>query len=99
MSTSDDSKYVEYSNNILENNANKSRVLFFYANWCPTCIPADVNFKENASSIPEEVLLIRVNYNDNETTQDEKDLAKEFGVTYQHTFVQIDQKEFIKNIK
>jgi thioredoxin-related protein len=27
-----------------------------------------------------------------ETDQEEKDLAKKYGITYQHTFVQIDSK-------
>jgi thioredoxin-related protein len=31
-----------------------------------------------------------VNYNDTATDQAEKELAKKYGVTYQHTFVQID---------
>jgi hypothetical protein len=31
------------------------------------------------------VVALRVNYNDSDTDEDEKALAKEFGVTYQHT--------------
>jgi len=87
-----DSRYVEYSKTALEKAAANRRVLFFYASWCPTCRPADANFKENISKIPEDVTVIRVNYNDPETDQEEKDLAKEYGITYQHTFVQIDDK-------
>jgi thioredoxin 1 len=84
------SRYVEYSKEALDKVASKRRVLFFYASWCPTCKPADANFTQNASKIPEDVTLIRVNYNDPETDQEEKDLAKKYGITYQHTFVQID---------
>ena len=87
-----DSRYVEYSKPALEKAAANRRVLFFYASWCPTCRPADANFKENISKIPEDVTVIRVNYNDPETNQEEKDLAKKYGITYQHTFVQIDDK-------
>ncbi len=87
-----DSRYVEYSKTALEKAAANRRVLFFYASWCPTCRPADANFKENISKIPEDVTVIRVNYNDPETNQEEKDLAKKYGITYQHTFVQIDDK-------
>lgn len=85
-----DARYVEYSKAALEKAASNRRVLFFYASWCPTCRPADANFKENMSKIPEDVTLIRVNYNDPETDQEEKDLAKKYGITYQHTYVQID---------
>ena len=85
-------QYVVYSKEALESNSNKKRVLFFYANWCPTCRPADANFNSNVSKIPEDVVLIRVNYNDSETDQEEKDLAEKYEVTYQHTFVQIDEE-------
>jgi thioredoxin 1 len=84
------SKYIEYSQDAFLQNSSKKRVLFFYASWCPICVPADKDFRENAAKIPEDVVLIRVNYNDPETDQEEKDLAKKYAVTYQHTFVQID---------
>ena len=87
---SDQKHYVEYNPSQLNTYANTRRVLFFYAKWCSTCRPADANFMENKSRIPEDVTLIRVNYNDDDTDQSEKDLAKKYGVTYQHTFVQID---------
>lgn len=85
-----ESRYEEYSKAILDNSSSSRRVLFFYASWCSTCKPADTNFKENVGKIPEDTTLIRVNYNDPETDQEEKDLAKKYGITYQHTFVQID---------
>ena len=85
-----DSRYIEFSKDALEKSTTNRRVLFFYASWCPTCRPADANFKENISKIPEDITLIRVNYNDPETDQEEKDLAKKYGITYQHTYVQID---------
>lgn len=84
------SAYVQYSKSAFESASGNRRVLFFYASWCPTCKPADANFTQNVSKIPEDVTLIRVNYNDPETDQEEKDLAKKYGITYQHTFVQID---------
>lgn len=83
-------KYITYTENVLNESANKRRVLFFYANWCPTCIPADKDFKENIDKIPDDVVLIRVNYNDTETDENEKALARKYVVTYQHTFVQLD---------
>lgn len=84
------SRYVEYSKVALEKATTNRRVLFFYASWCPTCKPADASFTQNASKIPENVTLLRVNYNDPDTDQEEKELAKKYGITYQHTFVQID---------
>ena len=90
MDKSATARYVEYSKAALDQAAGGRRVLYFYANWCPVCRPADANFKENASIIPEDMTVIRVNYNDSDTDQEEKDLAKQYGIVYQHTFVQID---------
>ena len=90
VDNSDNSRYVEYSKATLDQAAGNRRVLFFYASWCPTCRPTDADLKENADKIPEDLTVIRVNYSDPETDQEEKDLAKKYGITYQHTFVQID---------
>lgn len=84
------SKYVEYSKEALDRASTSRRVLFFYASWCPTCRPADADFRTNLNKFPEDLVLIRVNYNDPDTDREEKDLAKKYAVTYQHTFVQID---------
>ena len=87
---SENGRYVEYSPTALEDAATSRRVLFFYAAWCPTCQPADQDFKNNSEQIPADVTVIRVNYNDNDTDTSEKDLAQKYAVTYQHTYVQID---------
>ncbi len=84
--------YIPYSKTALDNASSTRRVLFFYATWCPTCIAANTNFSQNLDKIPSDVTLIKVNYNDPQTDQEEKDLAKKYGITYQHTFVQIDSE-------
>jgi thiol-disulfide isomerase/thioredoxin len=83
-------RYIEYTPEGYEIYKNIRRVLFFYANWCPTCRPADADFMKNETKIPEDVVVIRVNYNDSDTDNNEKELAEFYSVTYQHTFVQID---------
>jgi thioredoxin 1 len=87
------SKYIPYTPNVLEETKTTKRVLFFYANWCPTCKPANDSFTDQSNLIPNDVTVIRVNYNDTDTDNNEKDLAKKYGVTYQHTFVQIDEND------
>ena len=84
------SAYLPYTAQALSQTAGNRRVLFFYASWCPTCIPADAEFAANLGKIPSDVSVIRVNYNDPETDTEEKALAQKYGVTYQHTYVQID---------
>ncbi len=92
MMKSSTSRYVEYSKAALDQAADNRRVLYFYANWCPICKPADADFRANSNKIPADLTVIRVNYNDSDTDSQEKDLAKKYGITYQHTFVQIDSQ-------
>ncbi|MEK7592716.1 MAG: thioredoxin domain-containing protein [Patescibacteria group bacterium] len=98
MVKSNSSRYVEYSKAVLDQSADKRRVLYFYATWCPSCKVANEDFTANPNKIPEDVVVLRVNYNDPDTDQEEKDLAKKYGITYQHTFVQVDStgKEITK---
>lgn len=86
-----DGRYLVFDQSDLETRTESRRVLFFYANWCPTCAEAHESLIMNASEIPEDVIILRVNYNDPDTDQTEKDLAQKYGITYQHTFVQIDE--------
>lgn len=88
--SADSERYVAYTPEAFEAAADTRRVLFFYANWCPTCRPVDRDLSENTAQLPEDVTVIRVNYDDNETDQAEQALAGQYQVTYQHTFVQID---------
>lgn len=57
-------------------------VLFFNAKWCPDCQTANKNFQKE--QIPDGLTILSVDY-DKYT-----DLKKKYGVTYQHTFVQVD---------
>ena len=84
--------YLEYTAQAFDSDKNKKRVLYFYANWCPTCRPADAEFNANVSKFPKDLVLFRVNYNDSDTDDTEKALAVKYGITYQHTFVQVDEK-------
>lgn len=59
-------------------------VLFFKASWCPSCKAVDADIKANLSSIPEGTHILEVDYDKS------ADLKKKYGVTYQHTFVQVD---------
>ena len=73
-------------------NSDKLIVLYFYADWCPIC-KAEFPIMQGAFNElnTDKVIGFRVNYNDDQTDTDEKNLAREFGVAYQHT------KVFVKN--
>ncbi len=59
-------------------------VLFFNASWCPTCKAIDADIKASLSDIPANTLIMSVDYDSS------KDLKIKYGVTTQHTFVQVD---------
>jgi len=63
-------------------------LLYFYANWCPIC-REEVPKMESAFNqlTTDQVVGFRVNFNDNQTDDNEKSLARQFGVAYQHTKV------------
>lgn len=59
-------------------------VLFFAADWCPTCQEATKNLEANPAAIPAGLAIVRVDYDNSD------DLKQKYGVTTQHTFVQVD---------
>lgn len=85
-------QYLAFTPSVLAMSKSDRRVLYFYASWCSTCVPANADFEKNVSMLPSDVTVIRVNYNDPDTDAVEKALATKYGITYQHTFVQIDAK-------
>ncbi len=77
--------YEAYSpEKIAEAAAKGDVVLFFRALWCPSCRDLDADINANLINIPENLTILIVDY-DNST-----DLKKKYGVTFQHTLVQVD---------
>lgn len=60
-------------------------VLFFHASWCPSCRGLNSDIEKNVGAIPAGVTILKTDY-DKET-----ELKKKYGVTYQHTLVQVDK--------
>lgn len=83
-------KYIEFSKEDFELalSQNKIILLYFYANWCPPCKAEQVKVHAAFDELAKEnVVGFRVNYKDSETDSFEESLAKEHGITYQHTKV------------
>ena len=59
-------------------------VLFFNADWCSTCKTARENIAAEAGALPADLTIVAVDFDNSD------DLRKKYGVTVQHTFVQID---------
>lgn len=77
--------YQEYDQRSFESQSKTKRVLFFHANWCSTCKSANQEFTQNLSKIPTDVTLFKTDYDT------EKNLKKKYNITYQHTFVLVDE--------
>ena len=78
--------YLDYDSSLL--GENEDTVLFFHASWCPSCRSAESNIKETGV---DDFLLLKVDFDSS------ADLRKKYGVTTQHTFVQVDANgELIK---
>ncbi len=61
-------------------------VYFFAATWCPTCQAAYKDLESNYRKLPAGATLVLVNYDTARALKDR------YGVTTQHTFIQIDTK-------
>lgn len=59
-------------------------VLFFNADWCSTCKVARDNIQSDLSGIPSGLTIVVVDFDA------ANDLRQKYGVTVQHTFVQVD---------
>ena len=64
--------------------ADSKVVLFFNAKWCPACRAINEALTSDPGKIPAKTTVVSVDY-DQYT-----DLRQRYGVTTQHTFVQID---------
>ncbi len=60
-------------------------VLFFKASWCPSCRALDADIKASLGDIPAGVTILEVDYDKS------ADLKQKYGVTMQHTLVQVDK--------
>jgi len=77
--------YETYAPEKISQAENKNVVLFFRASWCPTCRTLDADIKTNLSLIPSDLVILDVDYDNS------SNLKKKYGITYQHTLVQIDK--------
>ena len=60
---------------------NKNIVLFFHANWCPTCRALDQEITSGLSRVPANTEVFKVDYDNS------GGLTQDYGVTAQHTLV------------
>lgn len=76
--------YTDYSEDLLARANSGDVVIFFHAAWCPTCKALDRDINSKLEDIPSNLTILKVDY-DTAT-----ELRKKYGVTLQHTLVQVD---------
>jgi thioredoxin-like negative regulator of GroEL len=77
--------YVIYDEKVETMRQGNRHVLFFYADWCPTCVQWEKNLTGDFMNITGNAMIIRADY-DKET-----ELKKQYGITAQSTAVFIDE--------
>ena len=86
--TNEGSPYLEFTKIDYEKALAEGKiiVLNFYANWCPVCRVEQPEVIKGFDSLnSSDVVGFRVSFNDSDTDDDEKQLAKQFKIPYQHT--------------
>lgn len=58
-------------------------ILYFHAEWCPTCRATMVSFRGRWPEIQPGITLVIADYDT------EEELKAKYGVTYQNTYVQV----------
>ncbi|PLX28584.1 hypothetical protein C0581_01620 [Candidatus Parcubacteria bacterium] len=82
---SKEGSYESYDVSKLSRAENGDVVLFFHANWCPTCRSLDKKLNEELSDFPADLTVLKADYDT------EKELRKKYAITSQHTLVQVDK--------
>lgn len=75
-------QYMEHSDAAMHHDGRT--VLFFDASWCPDCQKLKNALSSEHDVIPADVTVVDVDYDSH------SDLRKQYGVTMQHTFVEVD---------
>ena len=77
-------RYIAYNDALAKEAAeNGKAVLFFHAVWCPSCKSLDRSIE--SGNIPNGITILKIDYDSSSA------LKRKYGVTYQHTLVQVDE--------
>jgi thiol-disulfide isomerase/thioredoxin len=76
--------YIDHATYAADTTAHEDStvVLFFHADWCPSCRATDAALTEDG--VPEGLTVVKVDF-DSQTS-----LRQEYGIVQQHSFVHVD---------
>ncbi|OGH16465.1 MAG: hypothetical protein A3C30_04720 [Candidatus Levybacteria bacterium RIFCSPHIGHO2_02_FULL_40_18] len=84
------SPFLEFNKADYERAKSQGKIILldFYANWCPVCRAEEPAIHSGFDELNDpNIVGFRVSFNDSDTDSDEKALAQEFNIPYQHTKV------------
>lgn len=84
------SKYFEWDKNRFEQaiKGRKTIYLEFSANWCNTCKAQNEHLKAGFGELNNpDIVGFKIHYKDDQTTQEMEEMARQYGIAYQHTKV------------
>lgn len=95
MDDSSLSGYIPFSLEKYNEAKQQGKYIFleFYASWCPICASQKPHLESAFSDLSRtnsKIVGFQVNYRDDQTDQSETDLARQFGISTQHTHVILD---------
>jgi thiol-disulfide isomerase/thioredoxin len=77
--------YTEYTEELYDTLlGNRPFVLYYHADWCPTCVALEDYITENMDSFEDGTIFLAVDYDE------ELELRQEYGIVTQYTFVILD---------
>lgn len=76
--------YHDYDDQLLASLTGSQILLFFHADWCPTCQNFDKQIR--AATLPKNVVILKVNYDTADV------LKKKYSVLSQSTWIQVDSE-------
>ena len=98
------SPYYRFDKSHFEKSLQESKIIFldFHADWCPICLQEKPGILAAFNELNNDnVVGYQVHYNDGQTTEYDKEMAKKYGITYQHKKVIIgkDGKVALKSLE
>ncbi len=84
------SRYYRYSKEAYDSAIVEGKVvyLYFYASWCPICKESRPKILEAFNKMNfDDVIGFEVHYNDNEVTDEDREITRKYQIPYQHTTI------------
>ena len=89
-------KYYRYSKEAYDAASAENNVvyMYFYANWCPICKGARPKILEAFNKMNfDDVVGFEVHYNDDQVTEEDREITRNYQIPYQHTTIITKNKE------